>query len=320
MPRGPDGNYTRTAGDLAIPGDIIESEDHHNVPHDDFKAMFDLVFWRDGLVAMTGKLILWRDGVEPLEAVTLRQMQGFIENLQDQIDAIDITGLEAAVEALQTAVSGILTRLAAAESTIDALDGRVDALETAVAAATTAIATLTTRVNDLEDRVEVLEATSAIPGPEGPEGPEGPQGPEGPEGPVGPEGPEGPQGPPGADGADGADGVDGIDGIRYPAIRVVSVSRNLLDTDVLAYVRSQSATPVTLTIPADGTLTADIGSVVTVCQEGEGKVTIAAGAGATLNYPDEVYAPSIGHRWGVVSLTKVAANTWNMIGHLERLP
>lgn len=161
MPRNPDGSYSRTAGDVAIPLTTIESEDHHNVPHEDFKSMFDLVFWRDGLVAMTGKLILWRDGVEPLEAVSLRQVQAFVDDLQGQIDAIEIGGVPPAVleriTNLETAVSDLTTRVTAIESAITDIQAAISNLQTAVNNMLEAINLLDQRVDDLETRATAVE-------------------------------------------------------------------------------------------------------------------------------------------------------------------
>jgi hypothetical protein len=79
-----------------------------------------------------------------------------------------------------------------------------------------------------------------------------------------------------------------------------------------------SAAATTLTIPLASTSIGPfpIGCSITIHQLGAGQVTVAAGAGATLNVPAGFAAKTRG-QFSEVRLTQVSPNAWDITGHLE---
>lgn len=78
---------------------------------------------------------------------------------------------------------------------------------------------------------------------------------------------------------------------------------------------ANNASAQTLQLPQDSDATYAIGAHVTVIQIGAGLLTFAAGTGATMN---KVIATgkTLG-RYSRVTVTKTAANTWNVNGDLS---
>lgn len=75
-------------------------------------------------------------------------------------------------------------------------------------------------------------------------------------------------------------------------------------------IRMNSANAVNLTIPADSSENLDIGCRVDIEQTGNGIVTVVAASGVTIN----TAARKTWGQYSVITLYKVAANTWNIIG------
>lgn len=101
-----------------------------------------------------------------------------------------------------------------------------------------------------------------------------------------------------------------------PSIIAVTASRNLAATDASNYLRSTSATAVTLTIPAGMFAAGDIVSGVRI---GAGAVTIAGASGVTLNVPagHTAVARAAGSAWSIIC---VAVNEFDLTGDLGVTP
>lgn len=171
------------------------------------------------------------------------------------------------------------------------------------------------------------QGPEGVQGPQGAEGPQGlvgPQGPAGEQGPIGPQGlpgeagPQGPQGEKGDQGIQGVQGPAGVDGVALPAAVAVNsgTAITLALTDANKYLRATSASGVTITVPPQSSVAWPANSEVHIEQAGTGGVVIAAGAGVTLNKPAG-YNAKIMSQYAVVTLKRVAADTWTLIGALE---
>jgi hypothetical protein len=83
------------------------------------------------------------------------------------------------------------------------------------------------------------------------------------------------------------------------------------------YISLSNAGSITVTIPPNATTAFDVGDVINLLQKGAGQVTIAAGAGVTINYPDDTNPKTRGQNsW--VTLVKQATDTWYALGDLEQ--
>lgn len=123
-------------------------------------------------------------------------------------------------------------------------------------------------------------------------------------------GPPGRDGPPGATGGDGPPGPNGV-GINMP-IHTKTASYSLITSDANSYLRFTSATDVVLTVPPNSANPIDIGTVVAIEQAGTGKVTVAAGAGVTVNCRGGAVATA--GQYAVAQLKKVDTDVWTLLG------
>lgn len=103
-----------------------------------------------------------------------------------------------------------------------------------------------------------------------------------------------------------------------PQVLAVTVSRNIAPTDENKYLRSTSATAVTLTVPVDLALV-DLAAEIHVRQAGAGLVTIAADSGVTINVPFGGTLALAG-QGATVTLKKVAENEYDLFGLVEAAP
>jgi hypothetical protein len=85
-------------------------------------------------------------------------------------------------------------------------------------------------------------------------------------------------------------------------------------TDAYTMVDMTSGSPNTLTVPDNGTVAFPIGSQITIVNSGVGQTTVAAGAGVTIGSVNGKL--KLASRYSAATLTKVATNTWYLIGDL----
>lgn len=86
----------------------------------------------------------------------------------------------------------------------------------------------------------------------------------------------------------------------------------LAATDAGKVVECSNASAITLTVPPNSSVAISVGAIVTVEQTGAGQVTIAQGAGVTVNNVDS--HTKIKGQYGVVSLRKTATDVWTLYG------
>lgn len=89
-------------------------------------------------------------------------------------------------------------------------------------------------------------------------------------------------------------------------------SYTLVLADASALVGCANASPITLTVPPNSSVAFPVGAIVHVSQDGAGAVTVAAGAGVTINRA----APTAKTRaqWAMLTLIKRATDTWQLTG------
>lgn len=101
---------------------------------------------------------------------------------------------------------------------------------------------------------------------------------------------------------------------------IAALAYVLLDADFYTFLNFTAASPVTFTVPSDATLASSlIGGIVPVVafqQGGAGQITVAAGAGVTINTL-AVFKPKSAAQFGVLQLIWTAPNTWTLFGAQE---
>jgi hypothetical protein len=85
-------------------------------------------------------------------------------------------------------------------------------------------------------------------------------------------------------------------------------------TDAGDVVDCSNASAVTVTVPPNSSVAFAVGTQIEVMQGGAGKVTLAQGAGVTIN--SAAGNKSIAARYVGVTLLKVATDTWRLMGSL----
>lgn len=143
-------------------------------------------------------------------------------------------------------------------------------------------------------------------------------------------GPQGDQGDPGADGVGlPVGGTTGqvlakVDGTDYNVVwqtinRLANIAYEtnnytLGDGDEEGVVTVYNASAKTVTIPLDTTHDFPVGTSIRVAQTGLGAISIATELGVSLGYPD-LYLPTLLGAGALVTLIKVYANSWLLVGN-----
>jgi hypothetical protein len=105
------------------------------------------------------------------------------------------------------------------------------------------------------------------------------------------------------------------EGGKFPIVTDASTARSLGLGDNHKYIRFTSAAPVTVTVPPQSEVEFRRGDEeIIMCQAGAGQVTIAAGAGVTINTPATRLLKTA-EQFAVVTLKRVAADEWDLIGN-----
>ena len=100
-----------------------------------------------------------------------------------------------------------------------------------------------------------------------------------------------------------------------PYIAESTTARTLALTDSGNYIRCTNSGATTVTIPPNSSVAFPTGAEVIIFQAGAGQVTIAAGAGVTLNSKEGNL--KISAQYAAVTCKKVATDTWDVIGDLS---
>ena len=82
-------------------------------------------------------------------------------------------------------------------------------------------------------------------------------------------------------------------------------------TDFGRVVETTNASAVTVTVPPNSSVAFPTGTIVEVLQTGAGQVTVAQGAGVTINTPTTLVLRA---QWSSVVLRKRATDTWVLAG------
>jgi hypothetical protein len=105
------------------------------------------------------------------------------------------------------------------------------------------------------------------------------------------------------------------------AIVTKTASATLALTDALsgrdAMVEMDVATANTLTVPPNGTVAFEIGTVINVHQRGAGQTTIVQGAGVTVRTDETL---KLRKQWATAVLIKRGTDEWVLAGSLEAAP
>ena len=97
-----------------------------------------------------------------------------------------------------------------------------------------------------------------------------------------------------------------------------TAARTLSNSYVGAWVRFTSGSAITLTVPPNSSVAFVIGTSINGVQAGAGQISVAAGAGVTINKPTG-YNAKTRALGAAFCLIKVATDTWDLIGDLEAI-
>lgn len=99
----------------------------------------------------------------------------------------------------------------------------------------------------------------------------------------------------------------------------VTASRSISVNDAGSYLLADNPADIILTVPDDASLSLPIGSDIAIEQHNDGLVELSPASGVAINVAAG-FGLKTGGKYAVVSLKKVAANTWTLFGNLEVLP
>jgi hypothetical protein len=103
-------------------------------------------------------------------------------------------------------------------------------------------------------------------------------------------------------------------GLTLPVQQVTSTTYTCVITDANNFIRFKNNSAQTITIPPNSSVAFPSGTVITGFQEGNGTVTIAAGAGVTIVSLGSNL--DISGKYGVIKLIKIITNGWVLWGDL----
>ena len=108
---------------------------------------------------------------------------------------------------------------------------------------------------------------------------------------------------------------EGVNDLAFAVINAqTGTTYTLVLTDVAKIVTLSNAAAITLTVPPESSVAWPAGTTIVLAQLGAGTVTVAAGAGVTINSAGS--ALDIGEQYGVATLVKTGTNTWLLFGNL----
>ena len=99
---------------------------------------------------------------------------------------------------------------------------------------------------------------------------------------------------------------------RIGSIQAKTASYTLALSD--PYVRMNSTSALTLTVPTNASVAFPIGTQITVVAVNTGKVTVAAASGVTILTSETL---KLRKRGSAVTLTKVDTNSWELVGDVD---
>lgn len=105
----------------------------------------------------------------------------------------------------------------------------------------------------------------------------------------------------------GGGGSGGVTVIEKTATHTLELS------DASALILMNASTAIDLIVPANSGVAFPVGSQVSVVRQGSGAVAIVEDGGVTVNSPETL---ELRKQYSAVTLTKIAADTWHVIGDL----
>jgi hypothetical protein len=99
------------------------------------------------------------------------------------------------------------------------------------------------------------------------------------------------------------------------SVVTLSTGRQLAATDFAQYIRTEGTSALTVSVPASTSAT-PVGFWTQICQRGTGKVTLVADSGVSVAVRTSGNL-NIGFQGGLVTLRKVAAETWDLAGDVS---
>jgi hypothetical protein len=102
---------------------------------------------------------------------------------------------------------------------------------------------------------------------------------------------------------------------KVPINAQTATTYTLVLTDAGKLITSDSASPVTITVPPNADVAFEIGTRIDVLNVGAGLTTLAEGSGVTIN--SKLTFKKLSAQGSAASLIKIATNTWFLIGDLS---
>ena len=112
----------------------------------------------------------------------------------------------------------------------------------------------------------------------------------------------------------GATGADGADGSIVTTNAQTGTAYTLVLTDKGKLVSCTNAAAITVTVPPNSEVAFATGSIVYVGQAGAGQVTVAAGAGVTINKATSLKTRAL---YSMLALIKTGTDAWWLTGDQE---
>ena len=91
----------------------------------------------------------------------------------------------------------------------------------------------------------------------------------------------------------------------------------LVLSDAAKLVTLDNAAAITLTVPPNSSVAFATGTRIALLQKGAGQVTVAQGAGVTVNTSETL---KLQDQWSAAELIKLGTDSWVLVGRLEAAP
>jgi collagen type II alpha len=175
--------------------------------------------------------------------------------------------------------------------------------------------------------IQGVQGEQGIQGEQGPQGERGPTGLtgvkgdtgdtglQGPQGIQGEQGIQGPQGIQGEQGPQGQTGATGATGATYFTVgSVTTTTYTLALADAFSYLVANNASAITITVPAQSSVSWPDDTEIIIEQRGAGTVGLTAASGVTLYSSQTLNSAG---QYAVVGLKRTASDTWVLTGERE---
>lgn len=111
------------------------------------------------------------------------------------------------------------------------------------------------------------------------------------------------------------DNFERIDKRLAPVIATETTTARTLDIDdAWTWIRTTNAAAVTVTVPPQATVAWQLATEIILEQAGAGQITVAAGAGVTINTSETLLSKA---QFAVLGLKRVAENQWTLTGERQ---